>query len=96
MVDSHNLIKEIKKYLEIVAGGGLDHVEGYDMPLHRLKIVKNALLFERIAIVTLSFALAVGKVKETLKYMINLISYTTNNTLLILKILESSEISKQV
>ena len=57
------------------------------MPLHNLKIIKNALLYERIAVVIISFAYAIGKVKECLKYLINLISYASNNTLLILKIL---------
>ena len=57
------------------------------MPLHRLKIVKNALLYERIAVVVVSFAFAVGRVKDCLKYLINLVTYATNNTLLILKIL---------
>lgn len=57
------------------------------MPLHRLKIIKNALLYERISIVIIAFAYAVGKVKDCLKYLINLVGYATNNTLLILKIL---------
>lgn len=57
------------------------------MPLHRLKIVKNALLFERIAIVIMCFAYSVGKLKDSLKFIINLVSYALNNTLLILKIL---------
>lgn len=66
------------------------------MPLHRLKIIKNALLYERIAVVIISFALAVGKIKECLKYLVNLICYCTSNTLLILKILENSELEKDV
>lgn len=61
------------------------------MPLNRLKIIKNALLYERISIVIIAFAYAVGKVKESLKYLINLIVYATNNTLLILKILEGGD-----
>lgn len=90
VLDSHFLLKHIKTYLEIIAGGSLDHIESYSMPLHKLKIIKNALLYERIAVVTISFAYAVGKIKECLKYLINLISYASNNTLLILKILEGS------
>ena len=70
-----------------MAGGSLDHIEGYDMPLHRLKIIKNALLYERIAIVIISFAYAVTKIKDSIKYIINLITFATQNTLLILKIL---------
>ena len=73
-----------------MARGRLDHIEGYDMPLHRLKILKNALLYERIAVVIVSFAFAIGKIKESLKYLINLVTYATNNNLLILKILETS------
>jgi len=90
VLDIHSLLRHIKHYLEIVATGGLDHVEGYDMAPHRLKIIKNALLYERVAVVMVSFAYAVGKIKECLKYLINLVSYTSSNTLLILKILESS------
>jgi hypothetical protein len=63
------------------------------MPLHRLKIIKNAILYERISVVIIAFAYAVGKVKDCLKYLINLVGYATSNTLLILKILEGSEIS---
>jgi hypothetical protein len=33
------------------------------MPLHRLKIIKNALLYERISIVIIAFAYAIGKIK---------------------------------
>ncbi len=58
------------------------------MPLNRLKIIKNALLYERISIVIIAFAFAIGKIKESLKYLINLVGYATNNTLLILKIIE--------
>ena len=65
------------------------------MPLHRLKIVKNALLFERISIVIVSFAYCVGKIKESLKFIINLVSYAINNTLLILRILENSDLTKE-
>jgi hypothetical protein len=28
-IDLHSLIKEVKQYLEVVAMGGLDHLEGY-------------------------------------------------------------------
>jgi len=38
-------------------------VDGYDMPLHRLKIIKNALLYERIAIVIISLSFAVKKMR---------------------------------
>jgi hypothetical protein len=33
------------------------------MPLHRLKIIKNALLYERISVVIIAFAYAIGKIK---------------------------------
>jgi hypothetical protein len=65
------------------------------MPLNRLKIIKNALLFERISVVITAFAFAIGKVKDSLKYLINLIGYATNNTLLILKTLESSQMTNE-
>lgn len=94
-MDGHALLREIKLYLETVAGGSLDHIEGYTMPLHRLKIIKSALLYERIAIVIISFAYATGKIKECLKFLVNLVSYCTNNTLLILKILESCELERE-
>ena len=29
IVDLHGLLREIKKYLEVVASGCLDHLEGY-------------------------------------------------------------------
>jgi hypothetical protein len=96
VLDSRSLLRDIKHYLEIVARGRLDHLEGYDMPLHRLKIIKNALLYERIGIVIISFAYAVTKIKESLKFLINLINYAISNTLLILKILEDSEVTHDV
>ena len=62
-IDMHSIIKGIKNYLEIIAGGNIDNFQGYDIPLNRLKIIKNALLYERIAMVILSFAFAIGKIK---------------------------------
>jgi hypothetical protein len=38
-------------------------MDGYDMPLHRLKIIKNALLYERIAVVIIGLAYAVKKMR---------------------------------
>ena len=63
------------------------------MPLHRLKIIKNALIYERIGVVIIALSHATGKLREGLKYLINLIGYSTNNTLLILRILESSRVT---
>jgi hypothetical protein len=44
-IDNHHLLKQIKQYLSIIAEGGLDNIDGYDIVPHKKKIIKNALLY---------------------------------------------------
>jgi hypothetical protein len=47
-------------------------------------------------VVIISFVYSVGKLKEGLKYLMNCVTYATTNNLLVLKVLESGEIKREI
>jgi hypothetical protein len=53
---SANLLKNLKSYLSLIASGKVDKFEYIRIPLHKKKILKNSLLYERIAIIIISFS----------------------------------------
>lgn len=86
------LLKQIKRYLEVIASGKLDEVGKHDsaMSLHRKKVLKLAFIYERISVVILALAYALGELKSSIKYVINLVSYTVSSSLLIIKVLQTT------
>lgn len=63
LIDAQSLIRGVKAYLQLVAQGTLDNIDNFDLQLHKKKIIKTALLYERIAIIVIAFAYA----NQTLK-----------------------------
>ena len=72
--------------------GHLDNIDDFNLPLHKKKIIKNSIFYERVAIIIIAFAYATRTIKDSHKYLINVLSYALNNSLILIKVLEESQI----
>ena len=73
LIDAQSLIRNVKNYLEVIANGNLDNIDEFELQPHKKKIIKTALLYERVAIIVISFAYANRSLKESHKYLVNLL-----------------------
>ena len=68
--------------------GNLDNIDEFNLPLHKKKIIKNSIFYERVAVIVIAFAYATKTIKDSHKYLINILSYSLNNSLILVKVLE--------
>ena len=94
LINVQEILRGIKKYLEIIAAGSLDNIDEFNLALHKKKIIKNALFFERVSIIILAFSYVSHTIKESHKFLLNIIAYSINNSLILIKVLEKTQITE--
>ena len=87
LINVQEILRGIKKYLEIIAAGSLDNIDEFNLALHKKKIIKNALFFERVSIIILDFSYVSHTIKDSHKFLLNIIAYSINNSLILIKVL---------
>ena len=45
LINVQEILRGIKRYLEIIASGNLDNIDEFNLALHKKKIIKNSLFF---------------------------------------------------
>lgn len=70
----------------------MDQIDEFDIPLQKRKILKNSLLFERISVIMVAFAYVTHTIKDSLKYLINIIGFSLMSCSIIFKVLQETQI----
>jgi CTD small phosphatase-like protein 2 len=73
----------------VMATGGIDSFDFVRLPLHKKKIIKMSLLYERLSVIIVSFAYATDKLAECHRYLANLIRFSLSNYLICLKVISA-------
>lgn len=93
-INAQELLKFIKIYLEAIANGNMDNIDVFDIPLQKKKIIKNSLLFERVSVIMIAFAYVTHTIKDSLKFLINIMGYSLMSCSILFKVLQETQISE--